>query len=109
MDAAERDTTEGMREPPRSLEAFAVGELVILRHRLEVVPVPDELPKAQREVTRLLLDGLSNDAIARRRNVAARTIANQVASIFRRLGVSSRAELVRWCLVRDRQTHVGAR
>ena len=44
-----------------------------------------------------VLAGLANAAIARRRGTSARTVANQVASIFRKLGVQSRAELAaRW-------------
>lgn len=38
--------------------------------------------------------GESNDDIARRRGTSPRTVANQIASIFRKHGVGSRAELV---------------
>jgi DNA-binding CsgD family transcriptional regulator len=46
------------------------------------------------EVLLQLLEGLSNEEIATERGVSARTVANQVASVFRKLGVSSRGELV---------------
>jgi DNA-binding CsgD family transcriptional regulator len=52
-----------------------------------------ELTAAQREVLGLVLAGQSNAEIARRRGRSPRTIANQVGSIFRRLGVRSRLEL----------------
>ena len=52
-----------------------------------------ELPPAERAVALALLEGHTNASIARRRQTSERTVANQVASVFRRLGVSSRAEL----------------
>lgn len=66
---------------------------------LLVVSVPsarveaDGLSEAERAVARDAARGLSNLAIARRRRRSQRTIANQLASAFRKLGVSSRAEL----------------
>ena len=51
------------------------------------------LSEAERDVLRHLLAGASNEEIAAERGSAVRTVANQVASIFRELGVNSRAEL----------------
>jgi DNA-binding CsgD family transcriptional regulator len=51
------------------------------------------LTRAERDVTGLLVAGLSNAEIARQRGSSPRTVANQVASIFEKLGVSSRLEL----------------
>jgi DNA-binding NarL/FixJ family response regulator len=51
------------------------------------------LPRAQREVLELLLAGLSNGDIARRRLRSARTVAHQIETLFRKLGIGSRAEL----------------
>lgn len=51
------------------------------------------LSAAERDVTCRLLDGHGNERIARDRGTAVRTVANQVASIFRKLNVSSRSEL----------------
>lgn len=53
----------------------------------------DALSEAEREVARLAARGTPNAAIAKKRGVALRTVANQLASIFRKLDVSSRAEL----------------
>jgi DNA-binding NarL/FixJ family response regulator len=44
-------------------------------------------------VLALLERGLSNAEIARSRGRSPRTVANQVAKIFEKLGVSSRSEL----------------
>jgi DNA-binding CsgD family transcriptional regulator len=57
------------------------------------IPVPPGAP-AQREVLDLLLRGLSNAEIARLRRRSERTVAHQVDSIYRRLRVGSRAELI---------------
>jgi DNA-binding NarL/FixJ family response regulator len=55
------------------------------------------LTESEQQVASALLAGLSNAAIARLRGAAERTVANQVASIYRKLGVRSRAELTaRW-------------
>lgn len=51
------------------------------------------LSAAEREVLELLHEGLSNAAIARMRHRSVRTIANQVASLLRKTGASSRREL----------------
>ena len=54
---------------------------------------PPMLTPAEAEVARLALCGLSNAEIAEKRGRAVRTIANQLASIFDKLGISSRDEL----------------
>jgi DNA-binding CsgD family transcriptional regulator len=51
------------------------------------------LTDAERKVVALLLEGYANAEIATRRRASVHTIANQVASIFRKLGVGSRHEL----------------
>jgi DNA-binding CsgD family transcriptional regulator len=56
------------------------------------------LTPAQYEVVRLRVEGKSHVEIATCRHRSRRTIANQLAESFRRLGVSGRAELIR-CLI----------
>jgi DNA-binding NarL/FixJ family response regulator len=51
------------------------------------------LTPAEHDIVVRLLEGLTNVEIARARHVKPRTIANQIASIFRKLGVCSRVEL----------------
>ena len=53
-----------------------------------------ELTPAERAVATDAALGLSNLQIAKRRQRSHRTVANQLASAFRKLGVSSRADLV---------------
>lgn len=55
---------------------------------------PTSLSAAEQEVVAGILGGQSNSEIARARRTSVRTVANQVASIFRKMEVSSRAELV---------------
>ena len=54
---------------------------------------PLETRGSLREVALLALAGHTNAAIAARRESAARTVANQLQSIYRKLGVTTRAEL----------------
>jgi DNA-binding NarL/FixJ family response regulator len=66
-------------------------------------PVPranfgELLTNTETAIARDILAGLSNSAIARKRGTAVRTIANQVASIFRKLRVRSRLELSLYAL-----------
>lgn len=53
-----------------------------------------ELTRAEREVAVLVAEGLSSQAIAAQRGRSVRTVENQLAAIYCKLRVSSRAELV---------------
>jgi DNA-binding CsgD family transcriptional regulator len=64
------------------------------------------LTPAQYEVVRLRVEGKSHVEIATCRHRSRRTIANQLAESFRRLGVSGRAELIR-CLITQPPTVLG--
>lgn len=77
-----------------------LAELCMGSHRLLVGAYPlcdersiRELTPAERDIVVHLLRGSTNQDIAKRRNSSPRTIANQVQSIFRKLGVQSRVEL----------------
>ncbi len=91
-----------MKRPPASLptvpgDVTALesedGELVVLSFAL---PGDNEisLSSAESDVARHILAGRSNSEIAALRGCSTRTVANQVASLFRKLGVRSRLELV---------------
>jgi DNA-binding NarL/FixJ family response regulator len=56
-------------------------------------PVP-ALTTAEAAVLRELVAGRSNAEIAKLRSTSARTIANQVAALLRKLGATSRYELI---------------
>jgi DNA-binding CsgD family transcriptional regulator len=56
--------------------------------------VPECLSKAERHVLSLLLNGESTAQIAARRQTSLYTVCNQVASIYKKIRVGSRVELV---------------
>jgi DNA-binding CsgD family transcriptional regulator len=60
------------------------------------IAVADDVPltRTERGVVLGVLRGLSNVELALTRNVSTRTIANQLASIYRKLSIASRAELL---------------
>jgi DNA-binding CsgD family transcriptional regulator len=66
--------------------------LVLVSIGLENDPV-EYLSLAEQEVCRHAVAGLSNAAIAELRGCSPRTIANQLAAVYRKLGVRGRREL----------------
>lgn len=74
---------------------FLVGddEFVVISVPLRPARVVEPLSVAEREIAGLIVQGLSNEAIAQRRGKSIRTIANQVGSAMRKLSVGSRLEL----------------
>ena len=79
--------------PPENLVVAKSEELCVFAFPIPAAPISQTLSEAERQVVELMLEGLSNDEIARRRARSPRTIANQLASAFRKTGVGSRAEL----------------
>ncbi len=73
-------------------ETFAIIEVPCAPRRDDA-----HLTRTQRNILDLLLAGCSNAEIARKRGRSVRTVAHQVDSIFRRLGVGSRLELFALC------------
>jgi len=65
--------------------------LSVLRPELELAP---QLPTAEYRVLCGLIEGASYAEIAAKRETSTRTVANQIASIFQRLRVSGRSELL---------------
>ena len=88
--------------PPTGLTAQLFDlqglELAILEWPAPLVRSKTEqrLTPAERDVAGLVLEGLTNRVIAERRGRSARTVANQLASIYAKLEVGSRAELAAW-------------
>jgi DNA-binding CsgD family transcriptional regulator len=56
--------------------------------------LPDVLTRTERAVATMVVDGHSNAEIAASRGRSVRTIANQVAAVYRKLGVVNRTQLV---------------
>lgn len=65
----------------------------------------EKLTPAEEQVALAMLGGFSNGEIALLRGSSSRTVANQVASLFRKLGVRSRSEMAaQW--IESRRQHV---
>jgi DNA-binding CsgD family transcriptional regulator len=83
--------------PPAGLtgRTLIVGkdEYAILQWPIPAKPDDVALSPAEADVMHLAQQGLSNAEIAKARNTSARTVANQLASVFRKLGIRSRLEL----------------
>lgn len=64
-----------------------------------------ELTERERRILDLLASGLSNSAIGERLGIAAKTVANNVSSIFAKLQVADRAQAI----IRAREAGLGRR
>ncbi|MET0791399.1 MAG: helix-turn-helix transcriptional regulator [Polyangiaceae bacterium] len=89
------------RSASKPAEARCTSWLVNGGSELSVLSMPRPegalkslLPCAEFEVIRGLVQGLSYEDIALRRDISARTVANQISAVFRRLGVSGRNALL---------------
>jgi DNA-binding NarL/FixJ family response regulator len=75
-----------------SLEGLAIGVDIAMTRLTPVAPSAAVLSDAERAVAVGMLDGKRAAAIARERRTSIRTVANQIANIYRKLGVASRRE-----------------
>ncbi|MEZ4263509.1 MAG: helix-turn-helix transcriptional regulator [Polyangiaceae bacterium] len=85
--------------PPTDIERVRVDgeqELVVLSSTSDGADDARlaSLSDAERAVVLEAAKGMRNDDIARRRGVSAKTIANQLASAYKKLGVATRVDLV---------------
>ncbi|HTJ80927.1 MAG TPA: helix-turn-helix transcriptional regulator [Polyangiaceae bacterium] len=55
---------------------------------------PEHLSRAEREVAEGIAAGLSSGQIAKRRGTSVSTVSNQLHSLYAKLGIGSRAELL---------------
>jgi DNA-binding NarL/FixJ family response regulator len=85
-------------QPPPGLEVAIVNldgdEFAILHFPVTSQTDLTGLSDAESEIANAIVKGMSNEEIARMRRTSNRTVAKQVASIFKKLGVGSRRELV---------------
>jgi DNA-binding NarL/FixJ family response regulator len=69
------------------------GETLVVFSFASAREVPGALTEAEQAIAGLTLQGLTTAQIAAARGVASATVASQLQSIYRKLGVASRAEL----------------
>jgi DNA-binding NarL/FixJ family response regulator len=81
--------------PRATLAEYGVHENTLLIGTYPLLPAGQvaNLTDAEREVLAAVLMGSTNRHIAHSRNCSEHTVANQVQSIFRKVGVHSRSEL----------------
>jgi DNA-binding CsgD family transcriptional regulator len=80
---------------------WRVDQLRTIEHRLGLGDEPggpDALTPREREVTRLLADGLTNAQLAERLYISPRTAAVHVSNILAKLGMTSRTEVAAWAV-----------
>jgi len=92
-------------EIARAIRAVAAGEAIfgpgVARRVLSFFSAPPpaadpfpELTTRERQILDLLAAGLSNTAIGNRLDLAAKTVANNVSTIFTKLGIADRATAI---------------
>jgi DNA-binding NarL/FixJ family response regulator len=80
--------------PPQTLWTLP-GSQPLFVLSLESARGTEALPAAEREVAEAVLAGMSNEEIAARRGTSVKTVANQLARLYERFDVHSRAALSR--------------
>jgi DNA-binding CsgD family transcriptional regulator len=70
---------------------------VVFRLDLSAPALPNGLTHAEQGVVRAILAGRSNAEIAAARGTSVNTVANQLRSVYAKLGISGRVELIRRC------------
>ena len=69
----------------------------------QAIDLPGGLTRRELEVVALIERGLSNREIADELVVSTRTVEKHVANILSKLGLASRAQIVRWAMEQDRK------
>jgi DNA-binding NarL/FixJ family response regulator len=89
------DGTPNRLELPEGVEVQHLDpDLALLSFPLPEAQLPESLTEAEQEIALQLYAGATNEQIAESRGVTTRTIANQLVILYRKLGVTSRVELV---------------
>ncbi len=109
MSAGREGPPPGSSASPRDVRVDQLevsGErFLVVSYDLEVggaLRLEERLSASEAQVAKLVIQGLSNAEIATRRGTSVRTVANQVASILRKLGMESRNALMAHSLVTGR-------
>ena len=95
-------------ESARELFARLGGEMWVARvdddlRRVAVRRAPEELSETELRIARLAADGLSNQSISEQAFVSVKTVESNLKRVYRKLGISSRAQLGRALDRRDAQ------
>lgn len=95
--AEPEEILDGIREVVRGGSPLdpAAARILLNTSRTRVAPA-EILTAREREVLILVEDGLNNRQIARRLDIAERTVKSHLHNIFQRLGVTHRTEAALW-------------
>jgi DNA-binding NarL/FixJ family response regulator len=91
-DAEQGSSAETRLTTDCGLQLSQVGDVIVIS--ADVLALPDLLSESEQAVARALIAGSSNAEIARARGTSVKTVANQLYAMYRKLGVSTREELV---------------
>jgi DNA-binding CsgD family transcriptional regulator len=83
----------------RLVPALALGEAALTCARF-APDTGERISRREREIIGYVGAGLTNREIARLCGISAHTVHRHLANLYAKLGVGSRAELVRCCLVK---------
>lgn len=78
------------------------------RKRLETVEALRSLSKRERQVLKMVADGLANKVIAAELNISTKTVESHRARVMEKMRAASLAELVRKCLDCEKMRESGA-
>jgi DNA-binding CsgD family transcriptional regulator len=92
---ARANTAPGIRSGRFSACSWRARSLHVVSLPRPELQLQRQLTVAQYDVACSIIDGASHAQISRDRRKSVRTVANQIASVFQRLGVSGRGELIR--------------
>lgn len=94
--AAIMPTSVSPRPLATALAAIAEGLMVLPRHRTDGRPpaIGPPLSAREREVLELVSSGMPTKQVARRLALSPNTVKHHMASVFRKLGVKTRAEAI---------------
>lgn len=82
------------QEPGADIACLEINGTEVYVLSLSIEPnLPDDLSDSEREVILMVLAGASNAEIAEVRGTAVQTVANQLHTAFKKIGVSSRGDL----------------
>jgi DNA-binding CsgD family transcriptional regulator len=76
------------------LQVVSAGVDLAIARLPAVGPLPGNLSGAERAILTAIIDGKRLVAIARERGTSPRTVSHQIASIYKKLGASSRREVL---------------
>jgi DNA-binding NarL/FixJ family response regulator len=92
----------GVQGLSRAVRAVRVANLTFVMLERPDRLLTDKVSPAEVDILQMRAEGMTHAQIAARRKTSKRTIANQLASAWRKLGISGRNELIRYLL---RQAH----